>query len=329
MLDERKSAILRALVEVNIRTGHPVSSQALLDASGLQVSSATIRNELSVLESEGYCVQPHTSAGRVPTDKGFRFYVDHADPGQLKVQTMKRIRSFFDDFHKELGRLLKETSALLTDITNYPAVVVGPGLDGQVIRGLHLIPMSEQVLMMVVITDSGQVSRELVRLQSGLAKRDIDRIETQLVNMVVGNTIEEALSAEQRRSLDDKGTGLTQAISQVARRLETESRDIFVGGASHLASFWEDLNKVHRVLELLERDASVMALVAGAGTDVRIGAELAVDDATDLAVVSAGYGGDEGRTGRVAVLGPMHMDYRRTIKVVEEVGERLTDNLNA
>ncbi len=329
MLDDRKTAVLRALVEVNIQTGQPVSSAAVLEVSRLPVSSATIRNELAALEAEGYCVQPHTSAGRIPTDKAFRLYVDQADPIQLKTQTLQRIRSFFDDFHRELGRLLKETSALLTDITSYPAVVVGPGLEGQVIRGLHLIPMSEQVLMMVVVTDSGQVSRELVRLKAPMAPRDVSRIESQLVELVVGHTFAEALSAERRRSVDDKATGLTQAISDVAKRLGDETREVFVGGASHLASFWEDLNKVHRVLELLERDAVVMALVAGAGTDVRIGTEIAVDDATDLAVVSTGYGGEEGRTGRVAVLGPMHMDYRRTIKVVEEVGDGLTDNLNA
>ena len=326
MLDERKTAVLKALVEVNIRTGMPVSSSTVLEASNLAVSSATIRNVLAALEADGFCMQPHTSAGRVPTDKGFRFYVDQADPGQLKIATLKRIRTFFDDFHRELGRLLKETSSLLTDITSYPAVVVGPGLDGQIIRGLHLIPMSDQVLMMVVVTDSGQVSRELVRLKKPIPGNELDRIESQLTEMLVGNTIEGALSAT--ASVDDRGTGLTQAISEVAQRLEEESREIFVGGASHLASFWEDLNKVHTVLELLERDTAVMALVAGAGTDVRIGAELAVHDAMDLAVVSAGYGAEEGKTGRIAVLGPMRMDYRRTIKVVEEVGEGLTDNLN-
>jgi heat-inducible transcriptional repressor len=171
------------------------------------------------------------------------------------------------------------------------------------------------------------VSRELVRLQKPIPGTELDRIEAQLTEMLVGNTLDGALSAAD--VVDDRGSGLTQAVTEVAQRLEEESREIFVGGASHLASFWEDLNKVHRVLELLERDTAIMALVAGAGTDVRIGAELAVDDAMDLAVVSAGYGAEEGKTGRIAVLGPMRMDYRRTIKVVEEVGEGLTDNLNA
>ena len=131
-MDDRKAAVLRALVEENIRTGQPVSSRAIVEVTDLNVSSATIRNDLATLESEGYLVQPHTSAGRVPTDAGFRFYVETTDPTRLRAQTRERINDFFQSFHHELRSLLKHTSELLTDLTAFP--VLSPGSRSQISR---------------------------------------------------------------------------------------------------------------------------------------------------------------------------------------------------
>ena len=133
MLDDRKAAILRELVEEHISTGEPVSSRAIVEA-GLDCSSATVRNELAVLEAEGYIIKPHTSAGRVPADRGYRYYLDHLSPGSLRRSTQSRIANFFASMHTELGRMLRETSDLLSEITRYPAVVLGPGLQGQMVR---------------------------------------------------------------------------------------------------------------------------------------------------------------------------------------------------
>ena len=137
MLDDRKSRILQSLVEEHIRTGAPVSSQAILKHGSLDVSSATIRNELAALESYGFVTQPHTSSGRVPTRQGYRYYVDHCSPGHLRVATHARIEAFFADVHREVSRLLKETSGLLTDLTRLPAVVIGPERDVGALHAVH------------------------------------------------------------------------------------------------------------------------------------------------------------------------------------------------
>ncbi len=128
MLDDRRSRVLQALVEEYIATGLPVSSQAILERSGLPVSSATIRNDVARLEAYGFVEQPHTSAGRVPTAAGYRFYVDHTSPARLRTATRSRIDSFFSDVHRELSRVLKETTGLLAEVSHSPAVVIGPAL---------------------------------------------------------------------------------------------------------------------------------------------------------------------------------------------------------
>lgn len=132
MLDDRRSIVLQALVEEYIRTGQPVSSRAVLEHCTVDVSSATIRNDLAKLESYGFVTQPHTSAGRVPTPAGYRYYVDHCSPSKLRLATRERIEAFFAGIHEELGKLLKQTSGLLSDISHYPAIVIGPGFGDEI-----------------------------------------------------------------------------------------------------------------------------------------------------------------------------------------------------
>jgi heat-inducible transcriptional repressor len=331
-MDDRKAAVLTALVDEHIRSGHPVSSQAIVEATKLGVSSATIRNDLAALEAEGYVVQPHTSAGRVPTEKGFRYYVDTTDPARLRAGTRERITAFFQSFHHELRSLLKQTSELLTDITAYPAVVVGPGLVGEEVHGVHLVQLGSHVLLMVLVTEAGQVTQELVRLPTAIDPSQVSRLEDALARALIGRTLadaKEALDAAPRE-LPAGDAGIVSTLADAALKSEAATRELFVGGTSMLAGLWEDISKVHFILELLERESSVMGLIGDPkeGTSVLIGPELGANE-IDLAVVSTSYGVDVRSSGRVAVLGPMRMNYRRTIRVVEEVGEGLTDSLSS
>jgi len=331
-MDERKAAVLNALVDEHIRTGHPVSSRAILEATRLNVSSATIRNDLAALEADGYVMQPHTSAGRVPTEKGFRHYVDTTDPARLRAGTRDRINQFFQSFHRELRSLLKQTSELLTDITAYPAVVIGPGLVGEEIHGMHLVQLGSHVLLMVLVTEAGQVTQELVRLPDAIEPVQVARLEQALEQALVGRTLAEARQAltEAPRELPAGEAGIVTTLADAALKSEADTRELYVGGTSMLAGLWEDISKVHFILELLERDSSVMGLVdnQAEGTSVLIGPELGANE-LDLAVVSTSYGVDVRSSGRVAVLGPMRMNYRRTIRVVEEVGDGLTDSISS
>ncbi|NQV06456.1 heat-inducible transcription repressor HrcA [bacterium] len=329
-LDDRKSAVLAGLVEEYIRSGEPVSSRAVLDRAGLTCSSATIRNEFALLERDGYILKPHTSAGRIPTDSGYRYYLDHLSPGSLRHSTRTKIDTFFSSMHAELNRLLKETSGLLSEITHYPAVVLGPGLGGHTVRDAHLIPIEPGVVLFVLVTDHGRVSQSVLHLDSPVTPDEVLDAQEALESIVSGVEIEASGPAGSLEpppglaphtlAVVDRALG---AVTEVARG----HREVHLGGTSHMASLWEDFSKLARILSLLDREAAVLQLLdpTAHGTSVRIGSELSADE-DDLAVVSTTYDAS-GDAGRVGVFGPLRMDYRRTIKVVEEVSDALGDTL--
>ncbi len=331
MLDDRRTAVLQALVEEYITTGQPVSSNAVLQRSGLAVSSATIRNDLSRLESYGFVEQPYTSAGRIPTPQGYRFYVDHASPGRLRSATRSRIESFFTDVHRELSRLLKETSGLLSDLSHYPAVVIGPGFAGESVRAFHLVPLAENVVLAVTVSASGRVSQNVVPLPVVPSERGLEEAETLLVQALDRQPIAAAVERIEKLPADLIPTEVLHVTKAVGRALcgaEDSTREVYVGGTAQLAELWHDLAHVHRILGLLDQDDSLRKLLDDESDDttVRLSSEMGVSD-IDLAVVSAAYDGGDHGSGRVGVLGPMRMDYRRTIKIVEEVGDNLGDSL--
>jgi heat-inducible transcriptional repressor len=333
MLDDRRSIVLQALVEEYIRTGQPVSSRSVLEHCSVDVSSATIRNDLAKLESYGFVTQPHTSAGRVPTPAGYRYYVDHCSPSKLRNATRERIESFFAGFHEELGKLLKQTSGLLSDISHYPAIVIGPGFGDEIVHGLHLVHLDGPVVMVVTVGESGRVGQEVVKLRFNPTDRELDTAEQLLASCFEGSTLTAgggAVAALVPEQVPPRILRIAQAVAAAADITQTATREMYVGGASQLASLWEDLAQVHTMLELLEQDTHVRQLLGDQdeGTSVRLGAETNLVKA-DFAVVSTTFdAGSRGR-GRVGVLGPMRMDYRRTIRIVEEVGDGLEDSLGA
>lgn len=333
MLDDRRSVVLQALVEEYIRTGQPVSSRAILQHCSVDVSSATIRNDLAKLESYGFVTQPHTSAGRVPTPAGYRYYVDHCSPTKLRNATRERIESFFAGVHEELSKLLKQTSGLLSEVSHYPAVVIGPGFGDELIHGLHLVHLGGNTVLVVTVGASGRVSQELVRLRAAPTDRELDAAEAVLTANFENSTLADgaaAVAAMPADQVPDRVRRIVRAVADAASGTESTTRELYVGGASQLASLWEDLAQVHTMLEILEQDNYVRKLLGDEdeGTSVRLGAETELSD-IDFAVVSTAFDAGSAGRGRVGVLGPMRMDYRRTIRIVEEVGDGLEDSLGA
>lgn len=327
MLDERKAAILGALVEDHIETGAPVSSRAILERSGLDCSSATIRNELVVLEREGYVSKPHTSAGRVPTDRGYRYYVDHLSPGLLRPSTRGRIDRFFSSYHSEFGRVLRETSDLLSEVTSYPAVVLGPGMRGRVLRDVHLLGVGPGVVLLVLVGDGGRVHESVIKLTVPVTPAEVDDAHQALVACLAGKPLADDPEVSDLAGLAPAARSLVARALEAVADSADAGRDIYVGGTSRMVELWEDLAKLHRILGLLEREATVLQLLddSGEGTTVRLGPEIHASE-QDLAVVSAPYTVGGGRS-RMGVLGPLRMDYGRVIRVVEEVSEALGDSL--
>lgn len=330
MLDARRSKVLKALVESYIRTGEPVSSQAVLDRSGIDVSSATVRNDLARLESYGFVEQPHTSSGRVPTRQGYRFYVDHLSPTRLREATRDQIDDFFRDVHVQISDMLRDTSTLVSQITAYPAIVVGPGASVDVIHDIRLIPLGGTTVLVVAIAENGRVHQEYVDVEIDVDAATVETAERLLNAAFVGQPLDSPeADAFKRADLPSVVKRIISPVSEKLKAAHSNDREVYVGGSSQMADLWNDLSMVRRLLKMLDEEASLIALLSDedAGTNVKFGSEIGED--SDLAVITAAYETPSGAQGRVGVIGPMRMNYRRTIRVVEQVSEGLEDTFGA
>lgn len=325
---DRRDEILRALVEEHIQTGEPVSSRRILERTGLDVSGATVRNELAGLDRDGYAVQPHTSAGRVPTSKAYRYYVDHLSPTKLRTNTQHRISTFFSSVHLELGRLLKATTELLTDITHYPSVAIGPGPSGEEIKATHLVQMGAKTILLVAVTETGRVAQELCRLEAAVTTPEVEQAEQILAAVAIGADLG-SVRAEAFAQFDlpaEVRAVVHEALDAMARAAR-QSADIYVGGTRQMATVWDNLTTVHRVLEVLEREAMLLSMLGGAGTTIQLGDERPDTEGVDMAVVSTSFEAGTAE-GRVGVIGPMRMDYKEVISTVEGVSRELGDRMS-
>jgi heat-inducible transcriptional repressor len=330
MLDDRRSQVLKALVEEYIRDGEPVSSGSVLERSGLDVSSATIRNDLARLESYGFVEKPHTSAGRVPTHQGYRFYVDHLAPSRLREGTRDQIDSFFHDVHRQVSELLRDTSTFVSDLTTYPSVVVGPGATTEVVTQIRLIPLGGTVVLAVAVADNGGVHQEFVDIGMVPDRETLEAAERLIVAAYEGRALDDPLDPKILTS--DLPAVVKRVVEPISRQFVSargQDREVYVGGTAQMASLWNDLTMVQSLLELIDQQASLVDLMTDdeEGTHVRFGPD--VGDVDDLAVVTTTYELPSGGRGRIGVIGPMRMNYRRSIRVVEQVSQKLGDGSGA
>ena len=326
MLDDRKLAVLRAIVEDYVSTTEPVGSKSLVDRHNLDVSPATIRNDMAVLEEQGYIVQPHTSAGRVPTDKGYRLFVDRLSGVKPFSSAERRAIETFLAGAYDLDDVVMRTVRLLAQLTRQVAVVQYPSLTRSAVRHIELVPLTEQRLLLVLITDTGRVEQRAVELPGPVGDDSITHLRAVLNAYLDGRKLTEVASVvdELPERVDPVERPTAAAVFSVI--LETlvdryEER-VVVGGAANLAS--ADFSKgLHEVLEALEEQVVLMRLLGESGDQasvtVRIGAENQVEGLQSTSLVAAGYGSGELALARLGVLGPTRMDYPTAMGAVRAV----------
>ncbi|HEX4246153.1 MAG TPA: hypothetical protein VHY77_11335, partial [Acidimicrobiales bacterium] len=204
-LDARKAAILTAVVTEYIGTALPIGSQHVADLPGVGVSSATVRTEMAALEGDGYLTQPHTSAGRIPTDKGYRFFVDHlGGPGPLEPVQRQQVRQFFDHAHGEIEQMLERTSGLLADLTDCTAMVVGPSHEGSAIRSLQMVGLGPRLALLVVVLADGAVQKQSIELPEDVTEERLADASRHLAAHVDGLSL--GLVAQHAPSTGDRAT---------------------------------------------------------------------------------------------------------------------------
>jgi heat-inducible transcriptional repressor len=333
-LDDRKASILKAIVEEYVETAQPVGSQTIAGARGLGVSSATVRNEMTVLEREGYLVQPHTSAGRVPTDRGYRFFVDHfTDRGDLPASQRRAVSDFFASAHAALEDLLHETSNLLSQVSRHAAVVVGPPSDTAQVRSVQLVLLQPRVLLVVCVLSNGAIEKDVLQLDDDIDEARVGAVTATLERQLCGShwTALPDLVPSSEPQVDAVARAARDALS---KRAGGDPDALFVGGASRLAaeqSAFPTVERAARLLEMLEHQVVVVSLVRellDRGLTVSIGSENALDELRDCSIVVAPYVVDGSTAGVVGVLGPTRMDYRHALAAVSAVSQQLGRHLS-
>ncbi len=324
---ERRATVLKTVVEEYVRTAAPVASQTVTESRDLGVSSATVRNDMTQLEREGFLAQPHTSAGRIPTDQGYRYFVDHfTAAGGLPVGQRRAVADFFATTHRALEDLLHETSQLLANLTSHAAVVVGPDADVVRVRTAQLVPIEPGTVLAVVVLGNGTVEREVLR--SDLAGGDVARASTAFDAALRDRTLAAPHSSPFTGDADVDAL-LAQAIAAVTTRARQVSDHLYVGGVSRLAAEQDAFTTTAttaRLLEMLEEQVVVVSLVRDLldhGVNVSIGSENDVDELRDCSIVLAPYEVEGTLAGTVGVLGPTRMDYAQALAAVAAVSQQL------
>jgi heat-inducible transcriptional repressor len=330
-LSVRKREILRRVVEEYISTGQPVGSKSLVERAGFDVSSSTVRGELSELEALGLLMHPHTSAGRVPTESGYRLYASEL------VDTIEgRPAPFPIDLtamRNELEAALQQTTEALSQATRLLALVSAPALDAAVVRHVEVLQLQPRVLIVVVITASGGVTKRVFELDEpadpGLVEWGREYLNETVAGLRLGANLlrrrfeDEALSSRERDFLDAVRPAFLEVLADVGTQL-------YVGGAAGLLGDVRgaELEAAQRMLELLERRASVLELLSEAvdarRTVVRVGPAVEGTELHDVAYVGSTYGPSSRSLGAVGLLGPQRMDYEKAIRAVRAAAFELS-----
>jgi heat-inducible transcriptional repressor len=326
---DRRAAVLRAIVEEYVQTAQPVASQAIAQSRSLGVSSATVRNDMTQLEREGYIVQPHTSAGRIPTDQGYRYFVDHfTKAGALPAAQRRAVAEFFASAHNALEDMLHETSQLLARITHHAAVVVGPQYDTARVRSAQLINLQPELVLAVAVLSNGSIEKEVISNAGDFTDDQIAR---------ASQTFDGALRESSLGSLVLPGPTndpvvdrlVKLGVDALSRRAASGAEPLYVGGASRIAAEHDAFATAERashLLEMLEQQVVVVSLVRDLldqGVTVSIGSENDVDELRDCSLVLAPYSVDGQTLGTVGVLGPTRMDYQQALAAVAAVSQQL------
>ena len=333
-LDGRRAAILDAVVAEYIETAQPVGSGTVAKATAVGVSPATVRAEMVALEREGYLTQPHTSAGRIPTDRGYRFFVDHlVEPGILGPAQRSQVSTFFKHVHGEMEDVLERTSALLAELTSHAAVVVGPPHQTATILSAHAVALAPHVVMVVVVLDDGAVEKATLELDEDVTDDDVAAATALLQARLAGrplNQVDLAAPGGQERAVARLVTRALEAVVAVGGRREPE--EVFIGGSSRIAASFEAVETVRSVLAILEQQLVVVDLltdVLGRGLSVAIGEEHGYEPLASCAVIVAPISFEGSPGGVVGILGPTRMNYPGAIAAAEAVSAQLSRRLEA
>ena len=330
-LDERKMTILRAIIQNYLETGEPVGSRTISKYTDLNLSSATIRNEMSDLEEMGYIIQPHTSAGRIPSDKGYRLYVDMLM--QDKQMEMDNLKLELNAKSEKLDSILKEAAKVIAVNTNYASMITAPRYRKHRIKFLQLTQVDPESLLTVIILDGNIVKNNLIHTDEELTSETLLKLNLMLNTFLQGLDLQE-INASVIQKIRNESGGYSSLISDIldviATSMESEEIEAYTSGSTNIFKYPElnDSEKASGLLNALEEKKQLTELMyqegdSERGIQVYIGDESPIEATKDCSVVTATYHIEEGVYGKIGIIGPRRMDYEKVVGTLKNLMSEL------
>ena len=337
-MDDRKWTILKAIIKTYLETGEPVGSRTISKFPDLKLSSATIRNEMSDLEEMGYILQPHTSAGRIPSDAGYRLYVDRMM--EEKEQEVTEIRELMVQRQDRMELLLKQVVRILAANTNYATMITGPRLHQTRLKFIQLSIVDEDQILAVIVTETNVVKNRMIHLEHGLDRETVLRLNLLLNTSLNGLTVEQINLSTISKLKEEAGIHsdlVSQVLDAVAEAIsQEEDLEIYTSGATNFFKYPElsDSSKASELISTFEEKHPLVSLMAPEGGDdktdetgirVYIGQEMPLETMKDCSVVTASYDMGGGMYGRIGIVGPKRMDYDKVVGILKNLTQQLDD----
>lgn len=333
MLTYRQLQILQVIIDDFVTSAQPVGSRQISKKEGIAYSPATIRNEMADLEELGFIEKTHTSSGRVPSEKGYRYYVDNLlKPELIHSDEMMKIQSIFEKKIIETEQLIRESVKILSELTNYTSILLGPDVQKHRVKKYQIVPLNESSAVAIIVTDSGHVENRLLSIPSSMSPSDIERMVNILNERLTGISLMELQFKLEQEALSLLKQHVNMAESIVESLLSGVSSQsegkVYVGGKTNVLNQPEfhDLNKARMLIDLMEKESQVLPLIQPnkKGIEIRIGSENNHFAMENCSVITTSFSLGE-QQGAIAIIGPTRMDYQRVVALLELMGSGLSN----
>lgn len=332
MLTERQRMILSVIVDDYIRSAEPVGSRTISKRGDVGFSPATIRNEMADLEELGFLEQPHTSAGRVPSTKGYRYYVDHlVKLGELDEQDTQALQLFFAERKNQIEQIIQHAAMILSNLTNYTSIVLGPEIFTNSLRHFQLLPLNNETAVAIIVTNTGHVENRTVALPPGIDIQELEKV-VRILNAKLSGVplfrLKSKLYSEVGEEMGRHVAHFDQIIGMLGDALAKDDENrVYLSGATNMLiqPEFKDVDKVKSILDLLDETPAVMRLFSAVpnGIQVRIGAENSLQAFSNCSLITATYAVDGKSLGTIGILGPTRMEYGKVINLLDVLSKDL------
>ncbi|WNS74356.1 heat-inducible transcriptional repressor HrcA [Bacillus sp. DTU_2020_1000418_1_SI_GHA_SEK_038] len=333
MLTDRQLLIFQVIVDDFIQSAQPVGSRSLSKKDKITFSSATIRNEMSDLEELGFIEKTHTSSGRIPSEKGYRYYVDHLlSPQKLNQQDIHKLKSVFAERIFELEKIVQRSAKILSELTNYTSIVLGPAVKDNKLKRIQIVPLNNQTAIAIIVTDSGHVENRMFHLPETMDSGDLEKLVNILNDRLTGAPIEslnEKIYKEVAILLRQHISNYDYILHSIADTLKIPAHEkLFFGGKSNMLSQPEfhDIEKIKNLMDMIEHEDSIYELIRKnkSGINVKIGKENNNTAMENCSLITASYSIGAEQLGTIAILGPTRMEYSRVISLLDYISTDLS-----